>query len=80
MEKGKALELMAACMTRNVKGLTYSLRGCRSPKGGGYREAQLLGSPLEAMVRAQDSLVCLAGPPDKDSRRENCRTDHPQWK
>ena len=27
MEKGKALELMAACMTRNVKGLTAKVSG-----------------------------------------------------
>ena len=27
MEKGEALELMAACMTRNVKGLTAKVSG-----------------------------------------------------
>ena len=35
MEKGKALELMAACMTRNMKGLTPWLTGAgaRSAEG-----------------------------------------------
>ena len=39
MEKGEALELMAACMTRNMKGLTNKVSGW--PKV----------SPLERMVR-----------------------------
>ena len=41
MEKGKALELMAACMTRNVKGLTFELSGC---------EAVRLSDGLEHLV------------------------------
>jgi hypothetical protein len=27
LEKGEALELMAACMTRNMKGLTFEFTG-----------------------------------------------------
>ena len=41
MEKGKALELMAACMTRNVKGLTAKVSGW------------LKASPLERRVRPE---------------------------
>jgi len=61
-------------------GITSSLRGRRSPQGGGYPEAQLLGGPLEAMVRAQDCSVRLTGTPDKELRRENSRTETLQWK
>jgi hypothetical protein len=43
-------DAMEKCSVHALRGLTFSLRGCRSPKGGGYREAQLLGSPLEAVV------------------------------
>ena len=41
MEKGEALELMAACMTRNMKGLTAKVSGW------------LKASPLERRVRPE---------------------------
>ena len=55
MEKGEALELMAACMTRNMKGLTAKVSGW------------LKASPLERRVRpkgqkAAPSLEDVRGP------------------
>ena len=41
LEKGEALELMAACMTRNMKGLTAKVSGW------------LKASPLERRVRPE---------------------------
>ena len=41
LEKGEALELMAACMTRNMKGLTAKISG---PQNAG---------PLERRVRPE---------------------------
>ena len=75
MEKGEALELMAACMTRNVKGLTLEFSGCRRQSG-------------DRRERTLNDLLCAGGywcvvcgrhlPADKDGVIVHDDVPHPE--